>query len=97
MPEIKWVKDGKTVGTEITLRLKASRNETGEYWCWADNGLGKSIKAGSYLDVQCKCERMSFLTTINSRNRLYLLRRNTTEGMQLPTSDKRLQNERQTN
>ena len=51
---ITWTKDGKTVGKETTLTLKASRNETGEYWCWADNGLGKAIKTGSHLDVQCE-------------------------------------------
>ena len=98
MPKIKWVKDGKTVGTGISLILKTSRNETGEYWCWADNGLGKSIKAGSYLDVQCKCERLyAYTTTINSKKLFYLIRRSTTEGLQLPTPYKRLQNERQTN
>ena len=56
VPEIKWIKDGKTVGKGSTLNLKASRNKTGEYWCWADNGLGKAIKAESQLDVQCKYE-----------------------------------------
>lgn len=48
------MKDGKTVSEGNTLNLKATRNQTGEYWCWADNGIGKAVKTGVHLDVQCK-------------------------------------------
>ena len=53
-PKITWIKDGKTVDTGDTLSVIADRNQSGEYWCSADNGLSEAINTSAYLDVQCK-------------------------------------------
>ena len=53
-PTITWMKDGKTVGLGDELRFSAKRNQSGEYRCSADNGLGVNITASASLDVQCK-------------------------------------------
>ena len=53
-PTIKWMKDGKIVGQGDELRFSAKRNQSGEYRCSADNGLGLNITAIASLDVQCK-------------------------------------------
>jgi len=52
-PKITWMKDGKTVGTEETLRFEASRDHSGDYWCSADNELSEAVNASAHLDVQC--------------------------------------------
>ena len=54
MPKITWVKGGKDVDAGDTLSFIADRNQSGKYWCLADNGLGLVIKASASLDVQCK-------------------------------------------
>lgn len=54
IPEIAWIKDGKTVAQGDKLSFKANRSHSGEYWCKAGNGLDISINASAYLDVQCK-------------------------------------------
>lgn len=54
-PNIAWMKDGKTVATGNTLSFKSSRNQSGEYWCSAKNGL-KTVNTSFNLDVQCKYE-----------------------------------------
>ena len=53
-PNITWTKDGKTVGTGDTLTLETHRNQSGEYLCSAENGVGLAIRASAFLDVQCK-------------------------------------------
>ena len=53
-PEITWMKDGKTVAQGGVLRFSAKRNQSGEYQCSANNGLGVNITASASLDVQCK-------------------------------------------
>ena len=53
-PTITWLKDGKTVDQGDTLNFKVNRNDTGKYWCTADNGLDVNINASALLDVQCK-------------------------------------------
>lgn len=55
VPNIVWLKDGKTVGTGNTLSFKTSRNQSGEYWCSAENRL-KTVNTSVNLDVQCKYE-----------------------------------------
>lgn len=55
VPTIVWLKDGKTVGTGNTLNLTTSRNQSGEYWCSAENEL-KTVNTSVNLDVQCKSE-----------------------------------------
>lgn len=53
-PNIKWIKDGKTVGNEEILSIKAKRSDSGKYWCTAENGLDANANTSAYLDVQCK-------------------------------------------
>ena len=53
-PNITWVKDGASISVGETLSFTASRDQSGKYWCVADNGLGIIIQAGAQLDVQCK-------------------------------------------
>ena len=53
-PKIRWIKDGKTVGEEDTLSFVTKRNDSGRYWCLADNGFNATVKAIAYLNVQCE-------------------------------------------
>ena len=53
-PVITWLKDGKTVATGEAVTLTANRNDSGQYLCSAENGLGVNINASFDLDVQCK-------------------------------------------
>ena len=58
VPKITWIKDGKTVGLENTLRFAANRNHSGKYWCLAKNDLNVTVNASANLDVQCKYIKM---------------------------------------
>ena len=49
-----WIKDGKTVALGDILSFDTNRNNSGQYWCLAENGLGLAINTSAYLDVQCK-------------------------------------------
>ena len=51
---ITWIKDGKTMSSGNVLTFKTSRNQSGEYWCTAENGLNSTVNASTSLDVQCK-------------------------------------------
>lgn len=53
-PKITWTKDGKTVGRGETLRFEASRDQSGKYWCSAENGLNSTFNASAHIDVQCE-------------------------------------------
>ena len=53
-PQIKWLKDGKTVGVESTLAFTTERNHSGRYWCLAENSFNATVNAIAYLNVQCK-------------------------------------------
>lgn len=48
-----------TVGQGDTLGFKANRNDSGKYWCLAENGLDVNINASASLDVQCKLKNIS--------------------------------------
>ena len=48
------MKDGMTVASGATLDIEANRNDTGDYWCYAENTFETIGKAKSYLDVHCK-------------------------------------------
>ena len=37
-----------------TLRFKTDRNDSGKYWCLAENGLSSTVSASAFLDVRCK-------------------------------------------
>ena len=52
-PNITWTKDGKTVSTGDTLSFQSNRNDSGIYWCSAENGLNSTVNASVTLDVQC--------------------------------------------
>lgn len=54
MPNIKWIKDGMTVGTGDALTFETNRNHLGKFWCTAENGLDVKINASAQLNVQCK-------------------------------------------
>ena len=54
IPNIKWIKDGKTVGNGENLNIKAKRTDSGKYWCTAEYGLDVTVNTTAYLDVQCK-------------------------------------------
>ena len=54
IPKIKWLKDGTTVATGDTLSLTANRNQSGKYWCSAENALNKVDNASIDLNVLCK-------------------------------------------
>ena len=51
---IKWYKDELTVGTGDTLSFPVFRNQSGYYWCSADNGLNVTVNASAYLNVHCE-------------------------------------------
>ena len=53
-PTITWLKDGKTVASGDPFEFTANRNQSGKYWCSAENGLDVYINSSVYLDVQCK-------------------------------------------
>ena len=53
-PKITWIKDGKTVDKGDTISFEAFRNQSGEYWCLAENELNETVNTSAYLDVQCK-------------------------------------------
>ena len=55
-PTIKWIRAGQTVITKETLSFETKRNDSGKYWCLADNGLNSTVNASVYLDVQCEWE-----------------------------------------
>ena len=53
-PKIRWIKDGKTVGEEDALSFVTKKNDSGRYWCLADNGFNATVKAIAYLNVKCE-------------------------------------------
>ena len=53
-PKITWSKDGEILTEGETLSFEANRNQSGEYWCSAENGLSVAVNASAHLDVQCK-------------------------------------------
>ena len=64
VPNITWIKGGKTVATGETLSFEAKGNHSGKYWCSADNGIEKSINTSVSLDVQCKFKGLCTLTAV---------------------------------
>lgn len=60
VPKITWSKDGKTVATGQTLSLEANRNQSGEYWCSASNGIDANVTSSVSLDVQCKFKYIKY-------------------------------------
>ena len=54
IPKITWFKGKSEQSIGETLSFRVDRADSGKYWCEADNDLGFTIKAGAYLNVQCK-------------------------------------------
>ena len=42
------------MATGDELSFEANRNDSGKYWCSADNSLSAAVNASGNLDVQCK-------------------------------------------
>lgn len=42
------------MATGDKLIFEADRDDSGKYWCSADNGLSAAVNASGDLDVQCK-------------------------------------------
>ena len=59
VPEITWIKDGKTVDAGDTLSFTVKRNQSGKYWCTAKNVFNTVANASAYLNVLCKYELLS--------------------------------------
>ena len=80
-PVIKWYKDELTVGTGDTLSFPVFRNQSGYYWCSADNGLNVTVNASAYLNVHCEYK-------INSKEFLkwYKCKCKTFQGQSLNTN-----------
>ena len=36
------------------MSFEAKRNQSGNYWCLAENGLNVTVNASASLDVQCE-------------------------------------------
>ena len=54
VPNITWIKDGKTVDVGDVLSFEATRDHSGIYRCLADNGIEKNIETSFSFNVQCK-------------------------------------------
>ncbi|KAK3728550.1 hypothetical protein QZH41_011637, partial [Actinostola sp. cb2023] len=59
VPSVTWTKDGVPLGSRTNdsylLLQNVLRNQTGNYTCTADNGVGKLLETACWkLDVQCK-------------------------------------------
>ena len=54
VPNITWIKDGKTVGEGDVFSFEATRGHSGIYRCLADNGIEKNIETSFLFNVQCK-------------------------------------------
>ena len=65
LPNITWIKDGKTVAKGDTLSFKANRIHSGKYWCLAENGLDITVNTSAVLDVECKC-KLILCSTVSS-------------------------------
>ena len=62
-PNIYWIKEGKTVGKGGNLSFEVNRNQSGYYWCVAENRFQTTANASGYLNVLCKYERFGLITT----------------------------------
>lgn len=71
VPEVTWIKEGKTVDIGDTLSFTVNRNQSGKYWCSADNGFKTVANASAYLDVLCKYQRLSFVLSLVRQVELY--------------------------
>ena len=54
VPDITWIKDGQSMKKGETLSFTVNRNQSGQYWCSADNGFNTIANASAYLDVLCE-------------------------------------------
>ncbi|XP_074608784.1 hemicentin-1-like [Acropora palmata] len=65
VPKLTWVKDGESIRMGGKLSFKAARNDSGLYWCLADNGLQPAANSSALLDVQFKPEQTNFSVNVD--------------------------------
>ena len=53
------------MATGERLSFEANRDNSGKYWCSADNGLSAAPNASANLDVQCKFELTYYANLFN--------------------------------
>ena len=53
-PDLTWYKDGMFVASGDTLTFTANRNQSGQYWCSAENIFNETARASGNLEVHCK-------------------------------------------
>ena len=59
-PVITWIRDSETLNQGDTLTFKVNRNQSGKYWCSADNGLNITVNASANLSVLCKYQSIVY-------------------------------------
>ena len=49
-----------------TLSFETHRNQSGKYWCSAENGLTSTINSSAMLDVLCMYKMKLFFFNVSS-------------------------------
>ena len=70
VPEITWIKDGQSMKKGETLSFTVNRNQSGQYWCSADNGFNTIANASAYLDVLCEYKGYVSVSTHSRKSRI---------------------------
>ena len=60
------------MATGERLSFEANRDNSGKYWCSADNGLSAAPNASANLDVQCEFELTYYTNLFNIIGQLAL-------------------------
>ena len=55
------------MGSGETLRFTALRNDSGMYLCSVDNGMNVTVKARTFLDVQCRFSQHKLIDSGNMK------------------------------
>ena len=73
VPKITWIKDGRAMKNGDALSFTVNRNQSGQYWCSADNGFSTVANASAHLDVLCKYQGYVSFSITNPLPYLYYL------------------------